>query len=160
MKNKELARKNRRFLVGLAVFAVLAILANYLSDDTRNPISSSSRSSEVSQKKPASSKMSSRDTKPDVGSRAILHRSDGKDCILAFTEDGLTELLRVARAGGDRGIVVWLLEGNGFLAPSGTPVAVIDRKFGAREVMILGGSNPDIVGHKGWIPTEFLIKDS
>jgi len=69
---------------------------------------------------------------------------------VAISERALAEM---STAKTDRAIAVMALGGDVFLVDNYTKAAVIDRKFGIRQVRILEGQ---MVGKIGWVPAEWI----
>jgi hypothetical protein len=72
---------------------------------------------------------------------------------VAFTEDGLDEMATIAPDDEDKNVAEWLLEGNGFLVPNGTRIAVLREAYTKAKVLIVDG---DMIGSVGWAATDSI----
>jgi hypothetical protein len=72
---------------------------------------------------------------------------------VAFTEDGLDEMATIAADDEDKNVAEWLLEGNGFLVPNGTRIAVLRETSTKAKVLIVDG---EMIGSVGWAATDSI----
>ena len=75
----------------------------------------------------------------------------GESVVLAVNKESLNEMVS---SGSDRAIAVMVLNGSAFLVPQNTPVSVVDRGFGVRKVLVLGGPT---IGRTGWTVAEWVV---
>ena len=87
------------------------------------------------------------------GQNGYLHISDGQAISVMRTKQGLDDYTKAAVNKDTMGMAQMIYDGEGFLAPDGTKVLVIDSGLGTRQVRILDGK---FVGQSGWVPMEFV----
>ena len=101
----------------------------------------------------ASSGTSAAESTVNRGQNGYLHIADGQSVSVLRTKEGFDAYIKAAVNNDTMGMAQMIYDDEGFLAPDGTKVLVIDSDIGSRQVRILAGK---FIGQSGWVPMEFV----